>query len=92
MTRQEQERIERVALDALRRHDQSDGTVRAWLLAPEIVALIGAELAKERRRVRRLITKKPFFLNPTIALTDWGKGYQEACRDILATLKGRRRQ
>ena len=56
----------------------------------EFHAQVRRELAKERGRVRRVITKKPFSLNPTMAVTDWSKGYQEACRDLLAALSRRK--
>lgn len=84
MTRREGQRIEQVVREA------AFGFYNRDVKFSKVVTdLLRRELAKERRRVRRLITSKPFSLNPTIAVTDWGKGYQEACRDILTALKGR---
>lgn len=47
-------------------------------------------LAAERRRVVRVVKRELRTLNPTLALRPWSNGYQAACTDILAALRGTR--
>ena len=55
--------------------------------------LLGAEdivtlLLREHRRTLRKVRRQLAVLNPTIAVEDWGKGYRQACDDLLAAMKG----
>ena len=45
----------------------------------------------EHRAIVRLVKQQRDKLNPTIAVENWGKGYIEACDDLLAALTRRQK-
>jgi len=66
--------IERVFMKSAR------GTLCIWSNRQSAKRL----LTTQYRALRRVVKRQPLKLNPTIAVENWGKGYNEACIDILA--------
>lgn len=57
------------------------------LYREDVVKLI----SREHRAIVRLVKQQRDKLNPTIAVENWGKGYIEACDDLLAALTRRQK-